>query len=226
MEGLICYIDNIKPEIHIRNIQTIEGDIVSLREKTGRYKSLCREFNNTNPETISKFLSTDRLYDKENNSVCEECRCHLPEGLSGFPFEENIKIDSGKKSLAKSVIEKLDRLYKEGETRNEVNPDAFVDRWQNTDFRLRDNRIQERLIKTSNIIGSTSRKRLIPQRLEYVLFKMIHNSWYRQYHNPISVVENQREKYFISKDGNHRAIAYKIAGIEHIYASVQSIKSH
>jgi hypothetical protein len=44
MEGLICYIDNIKPEIHIRNLQTIEGDIVRLREKTGRYKSLCREF--------------------------------------------------------------------------------------------------------------------------------------------------------------------------------------
>lgn len=208
----------------------IDGDIVRLRDRTGRYKSLCREFNNTNPETISKLFSIDMLYDKEKYSICEECRCHLPERLSGLPFEEKIEIDSGQKATAKSAIEKLerelgDRLYEEHETRNEVNLDAFVDTWQNPDDRPRNNRVQEKLIKTSDIIGSTSPKRLIPQRLEYILFKMIHNSWYRQYHSPISVVENQKEKYFITKNGNHRAIAYKIAGIERIYASVQSTKN-
>lgn len=225
-----CYRDGDR--LHVSNGQHANGRVFSIRPRTRRTSSLCTNASFDRSELdaypLSRIKSRSQL---DGVAVCSTCHLHV-EDLTAEAFTpptDPLDLSDAHVRRAENVIARLEdelgaMLYDAHETRDSgLTPRDFVDDWEEAPQEFRRDRSADELgtraVSVDEIVGSRHPDRFIPQRLERVLYKMLHGGWETAHPNPPKLAE-VNGAFYVHENGNHRTLAYKALGIDRMHAAV------
>lgn len=225
-----CYRDG--DCLHVSNGQQANGRVFSIRPRLRRTSSLCTNASFDRSELESHPLSRVKAGSQLDwATVCPTCHLHvedLPEEAFTPPTDP-LELSDAHVRRAKNIIARLEdelgeTLYDAYETRDSgLTPLDFVDEWAEPPQKFRQNRqadeLETRAVSVDAIVGSRHPDRFIPQRLERVLYKMLHGGWETAHLNPPKLAEVDGT-FYVHENGNHRTLAYKSLGIDRMHAAV------
>lgn len=227
-----CLVDDRTGAVHVSNSQHINGCIELLSDTPGCTSSVCGELH-SDRSAIKRIPICDLLpyVAVKGSCLCPDCQWYVEE-LQHYefsPLTTPIQLSTEQVSKAKQVRRVLaegmgDKLRTARETHDSsFEPLDFVDRWDDAPDSV--SRFLEKpprhrtSVNPASIVGSTSSTRLIPQRVDRILYKMLHGGWDVS-HCSVPVLAEYDREYFVTEEGNHRCLVFKMLDIADVEVEV------
>lgn len=245
------FLDTDGEKYHVLNEQRVEKAVFELRPNINRDSSVCAEVHAPNRNALK--LPVEVIDNKESVEVtwsggavvefppCEECIRHvsprsepptLRETIEFHQASEPLRLSARQRHRAKQVIRTLESEVEDlatGESRNTgLGAVDLVDEWEpippSVSGSFSESVAVEQVVPVEEIRGGGRCQNVIPERIESILHKMLHGGWdLHRGRKPPQLIQT-KFGYYVDADGNHRALVYKILGLDTLYAEVCDLR--
>lgn len=214
-----CYTDPEMDTVHISNSQHTNGGVFRIRSKKNRTTTLCRvPFGSR--ENVEQY-QLDKIQEwigDRYSKLCVECGLHFPERPYEYfiPPKEPLTLTPEQRQTAETVLQDL-----RTDTHQELKPTSFVSKWACSPENTTGEAVTVKThVSVDRIVGGGRQNGLIPARVERIFYRMVNGGWDTKHEAPPVLAKIDGE-YYVTQDGNHRTIVYKLLGIDSMYADVQ-----